>query len=41
MPEKAASACRGGNALLPHEDLPQADQRLEGAGRVGAQQPDP
>ncbi len=26
-----------GNTLLPHENLPQADQRLEGAGEIGAQ----
>ena len=41
MPEKTASACAVGNALLPHEDLPEPDQRLEGAGQVGVEQPDP
>ena len=28
---------RVGNALLPHQDLPETDQRLEGAGQVGVQ----
>ena len=28
---------RFGNALLPHQDLPETDQRLEGAGQVGVE----